>query len=235
MKNIASQLDNIYTPVKALIIFQSPQDNIYVEAHDMDTSGHAINARPLTIEESIQLASMLDCSQEMQRDFLRPKGLLPENLLYLNPSRNGFAIWQTPAKEVNLFFTATLGIPSGKAKVPPLIWKADKHTVEVFALNTHDKPTSDTMLCYAPFFNVYGNGRVCMGSVDIEIPEDCMLEEFMQEWEKYFFNSYFSHTLESHATNTNMVNLWTTLINTGEDFPLHELHSNNKTIQTLCI
>ncbi|RWY53870.1 hypothetical protein [Mucilaginibacter gilvus] len=45
-------------------------------------------------------------------------------------------------------------------------------------------------------FNPYHqDGKVCFGTVTIQIPRECRLEEFMRQWEIYFFNSFFSHTL----------------------------------------
>lgn len=92
----------------------------------------------------------------------------------------------------------SLGIQSGKVQVPPMLWFADKENLFVFALATDRRPTEKTPLYYAPFFNVYEDGAVCMGTVSIDIKNSVSVEEFIQVWEDYFFNSYFSHLLDSY-------------------------------------
>ena len=40
-----------------------------------------------------------------------------------------------------MFFTERLSIPSGVAKVPALLWCANKQTIKIFALKTDKRPT----------------------------------------------------------------------------------------------
>ena len=127
-----------------------------------------------------------------------------------------------------------LGIPNGKAKVPPLVWFANKNSLSVFALSSDRRPTEKTLLHYAPFFNLYENGNVCMGTVNIDIQNSASVEEFIQAWGSYFFNSYFSHLLGNYnPIKGNCVNLWKNLMETKEFFPKSLLISNNKTLKNL--
>ncbi|TCN55421.1 hypothetical protein [Flavobacterium circumlabens] len=87
----------------------------------MDKNGYPINAHPLSLNESTQLANALDTTEELKRDFLKPLGLLPKNVLYINPDHNGYVIWHTPSQRVDLFFVDNLGIPNGKTSIPPLL------------------------------------------------------------------------------------------------------------------
>ena len=84
MNNITGLFTDIYLPEKALIIYRSLKPEaaqVYVEAYDMDTNGCPINAHPFDAQESALLAHALDRSEELKRDFLTPKGLLPEKVL----------------------------------------------------------------------------------------------------------------------------------------------------------
>ena len=72
-----------------------------------------------------------------------------------------------------------------------------------------------------------------MGTVSIEIKNSASVEEFIQAWEDYFFNSYFSHSLSANLTKKNIVNLWKSLINTNKPFPIEVLKTNNKTLKNL--
>jgi hypothetical protein len=40
-----------------------------------------------------------------------------------------------------MFFTERLSIPNGIAKVPALLWCANKQTIKIFALKTDKRPT----------------------------------------------------------------------------------------------
>ena len=104
----------------------------------------------------------------------------------------------------------------------------------VFALEKDHRPTEKTALFHAPFFNVYEDGHVCMGTVDINIKNSASVEEFMQAWESYFFNSYFSHLVNEHnPVKVNCVSLWKDLIGTDKAFPKDVLKKTNKTIKTI--
>jgi hypothetical protein len=73
-----------------------------------------------------------------------------------------------------------------------------------------------------------------MGTVSIDIKNSASVEEFVQAWEDYFFNSYFSHLMEDHnPIKGNCVSLWNKLIQTGEAFPKEVLKRNNKTLKKL--
>ncbi len=73
-----------------------------------------------------------------------------------------------------------------------------------------------------------------MGSVDINIKSSVSVEEFIEAWENYFFNSYFSHLLNNYnPIKGNCVSLWKKLMETGEVFPVEVLKKNNKTLKHL--
>lgn len=238
MKDITTHFGTLYHPVKGFVVYQqhSSKKNIYVECYDMDKNGYPINAHPLSLKESNTLANALDTSDELKGSFLKPLGLLPKNVLYINPDRNGYAIWYTPAQKVELFFVEGLGIPNGKASVPTLLWKASKNTLWIYALNTDKEINEQTPLFYAPFFNVYQDGKVCMGTVSVNIKADCLLEEFILTWERYFFNSYFSHLItEKKPVKGNIIQLWQSLVGTRKQFPAKSLLNNGLTLKKILL
>jgi PRTRC genetic system protein B len=237
MKNITSVFDQTYQPVKALLIYQSQQaqsENVYVEAYDMDGQGCPVNAHPLDVQESAALAMCLDSSDELQCNFLKPKGLLSDKVLYINPAYDGCVVWYTPAQEVSLFFVEELGIPNGKAKVPTLLWKADKEHLHIYALHSNKRPDNNTPLYHAPFFNLYENGNVCMGTVNVEIEGSTCLEDFICQWQSYFFNSYFSHHIGGHyPIEGNTIQLWQQQVNSNKAFPIDQLKKSAVIIKEL--
>jgi len=234
--DITETLGSLYHPVKALLIYNHQKEKqSYVEAYDIGTDGRPINAHRLSIQESIALAKALDTTDELKRTFLKPAGLLPKNVLYINPDRNGYAIWYTPAQNRQLYFKESLNIPNGKASVPALVWRANRTGLWLYALTDDTDINTKTTLCRAPFFNTGQDGRVCMGNVNVNLPANCSLEEFMSLWEDYFFNSYFSHLLGSNPVKGNIVQLWQKLVGKRKDFPTDQLtqlpHTLKKLIQ----
>lgn len=238
MNNVNDITENfgiLYHPKSALVFYEAEgkQNDVYVEHFDMDRNGNPINAHPLTVREANVLAKSLQTDQEKNKAFLKPKGILPTNVLYINPTENGSVLWYTKAQKRQLYFVDSLGIPNGIAKVPPMIWFASKSSLAVFALANDRRPTERTPLYHAPFFNIYENGNVCMGTVSIDIKNSASVEEFIQAWEHYFFDSYFSHALCGNLTKTSIVNLWKDLTSSDNPFPKDVLKKNNRILKNL--
>lgn len=236
MKDITEAIGTLYYPKAALVVYETKEANkeCYVEHFDMDRSGNPINAHPLTVQESRHLSKALDTTCERNKAFLKPKGMIANNILYLDPSRDGLVIWFTKGDNKRLFFMDKLGIPNGSANIPPLLWMADKQRLYLYALKSERRPTENTPLYHAPFFNIYDNGNVCMGTVDVNIKKSASLEEFTAAWGNYFFNSYFSHLMPDHnPIKGNCVTLWKKLRKTGAPFPKEVLKKTGRTIKNI--
>ena len=238
MKDITQDFGTLYHPTTALVFYQNDEINkdTYVEHFDMDKNGNPINAHPLTEREAKELVKALtiNTQKEKSQDFLKPKGILPTHILHINPSENGSVLWFTKSRKQQLYFTENLEISNGSAEVPAMLWFANKRSLKIFALSSNQRPTEKTPLFYAPFFNVYENGSVCMGTVDVHIQNSTSLEEFIKNWEDYFFNSYFSHLMNEHnPIKGNCVNLWKSLINVDKPFPKEALKKANRTLKNL--
>lgn len=235
VNDITENFGTLYHPKSALVFYETIGTNtdVYVEHFDMDSNGTPINAHPLTVKEANVLAKALKTDEENSKAFLKPKGILPTNILHINPSEKGTVLWYTKTQQRQIYFVDSLGISNGKARVPPMLWFANKSSLTVFALANDRRPTEKTPLHYAPFFNIYEKGNVCMGTVSIHIKNSASVEEFIHAWEHYFFNSYFSHSLCENLTKKNIVTLWKDLINTDKPFPKEVLKKNNKTLKNL--
>lgn len=238
MNDITDNFGTLYHPKCALVFYGSKgaDPDMYVEHFDMDKNGNPINAHPLTVKEANVLAKSLQTDKEKNNAFLKPKGILPTIILHIDPSEKGLVLWYTKAEQRQLYFVNGLGIPNGRAFVPPMLWLAGKNSLSVFALASDRRPTEKTPLHYVPFFNVYENGNVCMGTVNIDIKNSASVEEFVRAWEDYFFNSYFSHLLGSHSPiKGNCATIWKDLIGTDKAFPKGVLKKNGKTLKNLLL
>ncbi|UOE52548.1 prokaryotic E2 ligase family D protein [Mucilaginibacter sp. SMC90] len=248
MTNISENFNDQYAPVKAILIYQSQLNvkdeygyeadrnaQVYVESYDISKQGKPINAHPLSLTEMVSLSKLFQSTEELKSLYLKPKSLLPANILYLDAQTEGYAVWYTPPMETELFFIQDLGIPSGKAHIPAMVWKASKNSLNIYALKGKGKPTANSSLYHAPFFNIYENGNVCMGTVNIAIDRYTRLEDFINLWQLYFFNSYFSHTIGSHqGAKSDLVLLWQQQVASGKTFPSDQLNKHrNLTLQSI--
>ncbi|MFB9080177.1 PRTRC system protein B [Flavobacterium procerum] len=233
----AKEFGTLYHPKSALVFYESKalSKEVYVEHFDMDRNGMPINAHPLTVREAQALAKALTTEKQKQTAFLNSNGILPAAVLHINrQSDKGAVIWHTKSQKRPLHFIEGLGIPSGQAFVPAMLWQADKNSLRVFALAGDRRPTEKTPLYFAPFFNIYEDGRVCMGSVNIDIKNSACVEEFTKSWEDYFFNSYFSHLMGgNNPVKGSCVSLWMDLVSSGRTFPKEILKKTAETLKNL--
>lgn len=236
MEDLTENFTNLYQPLSALVFYQSSDScrEIYAEYFDIDKQGNPINAHPLSVREAKNLSKALNVENEKNKDFLKPKNILSLNILNINPSLHGSVLWYTKSQKIELFFVDNLEIPNGFAQIPALIWLAHKNSLSVFAVLSDKRPCEKTVLYHAPFFNVYENGNVCMGTVDVNIKNSASVEEFTMAWENYFFNSYFSHLVNGHnPIKGNCVTLWKEQVNNGKPFPKSVLKKTNKILKNI--
>ena len=103
-------------------------------------------------------------------------------------SRNG-TIWWSPAKKRPLHFkteSEELNKYSGKIFAQPaLVFRLTGSNLNVWALKKNTKPTLDTPLYLAPFYNISPVGSVCMSPI--------RSGSAYQDFEKSFWNSFFTH------------------------------------------
>jgi len=226
----------LYEPKAALVVFAAGgMSSPYIEYYDMDESGCPVNPHPLTVREAQSLAKTLDTREQAGKAFLRPDGILPPNVLHLEPSGNGSVVWYTKPQRQKLYFADSLGLNNGIVALPALVWKASKKELQIFALTGKSKPKAETPLFHAPFFNLYQKGYVCMGNVNVAIKAASSLEEFITAWQGYFFNSYFSHHINEHnPVGVNLFNLYKELMADRKmPFPTDTLRPTPLTLKNL--
>ena len=115
--NTAQEFGTLYEPKSALVFYESLSKNttMYVEHFDMDKNGNPVNAHPLTVNEAKALAKSLHTEEEKDKTFLQSKGILPTNILNINPRQNGSVLWYSPSQERQMYFVNKLEIPNGIA------------------------------------------------------------------------------------------------------------------------
>lgn len=120
------------------------------------------------------------------------QGLLPANLLRHAP---GELLWHCPSRIEPIFFQTSqseLNAMSGKrVRHPHLLFHLSRRNLYVAGLPDDQRPTLETNLLRAPYFNVSADGHVCQGSMNG--PQEVRPESIGQ-WERAFFRSAFTHS-----------------------------------------
>jgi PRTRC genetic system protein B len=111
---------------------------------------------------------------------------------------------------------------------PPLIFKVEGKDLFVRAITTSSRPTADTPLQTAPYWNT--DVRVCPGSM--RVPDTFDVASIPQ-WQDAFFQSQFTHAagavrLTSHPEG--FIGLWRNLAG-KKRFPVRYLIDAGETLQ----
>jgi PRTRC genetic system protein B len=202
----------------------------YVEIADvMNDKGKAFvgAGRPLT-QNTLQHL-MAAAMEDGKRTLSTIKGLAPTNMLMLDqrPGRQLLAWWR-PAEKRVMFLDKKQPF---KAEVPALLYVASQGTLSVAALKDNKRPLLTTKLMHAPFFNVYHDSKVCLGTV--RAPKNIEdIRETMEEWEKCFWSSEFTETVSGGYSNHQLNKWWRK--KKRQKFSPKKLKPTNKTLKQLC-
>lgn len=93
--------------------------------------------------------------------------------------------WWSPAQVRHMHFSDN-ELASGPASQPPLFWVAHRADLYVFALAESKRPTLTTKLFQPVHFNMYSDGRVCIGTSVRPKELDAA------QYEEMFFKSRFT-------------------------------------------
>lgn len=203
---LTRKLRTLLHPRAALIAYSdgegnhSCDDGYFIELREIDGKGMMGEGRPVTVEFMNALVKGYS-----ERHSATPYGRIPQNLLYCD-SRKGSEryVWYNPPHKRMMFFSPALKIENAEYYLPGVIYVAGGSSLDIYAYKDK-KPTENTELYAAPFFNVTG-ARVCLGNPRIEMPKDLTYEKLLQYWEKKFWLTEFSHLGgNGNPTKSNLV------------------------------
>lgn len=231
MSKLTNIMRDVYKPYAAIIAYRAASQHegskFYIERRDIH--GNVMGAgRPLTDADFARLMRNVQVDNVVLDNSIH--GVLPKNLLYCSTAiGNERLVWYNEPEERNVFFTASLEIPSGRMKVPGLLYVVNNNKLQMFAFKGK-KPTKKLFL--APFMNVCEE-YVCLGNSKVKKPEDRTFANVIGYWEKMFWQSEFSHILGCNPTKGNLAVLTKHLIETDEPFPVEELVPAKTTLKDI--
>lgn len=190
MKFEVTSLGETYTLTHALLVYQAAgSQGTYATKHPVQM----IDGKPMIRPGS----PMTEGDYKELIEGLRPKdrpGIEwnDPNILARGMSR---LIWWTSPRKRAMFFKAS---PHAAKKVegknacptPGLVFMAGPRTLHVFAFKGEQAPTRQTRLYQAPFFNVWSDGKVCVGNAPLPAEDQ---RGDLAAWERFFFGSNFTH------------------------------------------
>lgn len=107
----------------------------------------------------------------------------------------GRMIWWTPPMTRAMFFQESSmygGTFEGRGvcPVPAMVWHATERHLYVYAFDGDARPGRNMRLSQAPLFNVWSDGKVCVGNA--ALPREDQRSD-PKAWERFLFGSHFSH------------------------------------------
>lgn len=173
---------------EAVLIYREAQHNAthaYASIHRVDLSaGHPVilAGKPMSPRAARRLA------RELARQTPAAASYLDGRLLYAGDI---LRVWWLPAGHRHIAFRcAELGERGEVVPHPALVFAVSTKGWWVWTCKDSVRPTPDTRLFHAPYFNVSDVGLICQGSTVVPTGE---ARHSIDAWTDAFFGSFFSH------------------------------------------
>lgn len=183
---VRTQTDGILRLDQAVLIYKGASDSALATVHqveDVDGEPVILAGQAMTPRAAIRLARALTKG-------IAHGGFLPETVLYTDGDL--LLWWVPPARRHIMFRAPELGAPERGEVVPHpgLVFAASSSIWKVWAVKGKARPTLQTALYKAPYFNVWEGGDICRGNVPVP---DGTTAEKIDAWNTAFLQSFFTH------------------------------------------
>lgn len=184
--DILARTDGELRLSKAVLVYEGQSGGAFATLHDIED----IDGLP-TIQagKAMTPRAALRLARELGRGVAQG-GFLPETVLYMD---GDLLLWWVPPARRQVWFRAGDIGPDERGEVVPhpgLVFAASSQQWSVWAVKGQGRPTPESALYQAPYFNVDASGGICQGNV--AIPSGTTAEK-IGAWNDAFFNSYFTH------------------------------------------
>lgn len=209
-------------PVRTVIVYKDKKqyaDRYHLETRDiLQVNGKYVlgAAVPTTVNMMKDIAAVFIKNGPAS---LKSEGIIPEHILYTyNENGRTVVMWYHPEKKSSLNFSAATKIKqASEVSLPALLYCVIDTALYIFALRTNDRPSASTKVYKAPFFNIYTDGRVCLGTAKVGVRAKTFEGE-AERFERAFFLAEQSGG-EHNVTKSPITQLWNNLIKSKAKFP----------------
>lgn len=223
----------------ALLLYSNPHDRTsitYVTKHEVQDVGTAdAPNEQIMAGSAVTAEALISMFEQLTKTYSLNTDILPENVVSISAEH---MVWWLPEGKRRVFFKcAELGQRWGNLPHPPLLFVVIKESWYVFALPKNERPNGDTALCHAPYFNVYDNHSICVGTANI--PRKAAVTA-IPDWEAGFFDSEFTHPngrIRKASHPRGEFAMWKELLDGGlyEAFPMQYLVPAEKTLTDVMV
>ena len=195
-----NKLPETLKPVMSLVLYNS-ESTVYVEEHKIkELQDNKFIFGPGKPARMKLLSKLLEEIKGIDKSKYEFKNFIPTNVIRFNLKNQELNLmWLFKRSIRKLSFDEKHNIQDKHLKsIPNLIFQVKGSELNVYAYKL-DRGLK-TKIYYAPFHNVYNDGRVCMGNakIDWNITD---LSELIIHIESMFFNSKFTHLNHSNFKN----------------------------------
>lgn len=149
-----------------------------------------------------ELKECVNTFENIKKDKIEFKNLIPKNIIFVNKKN---IVWTVNPMKKYLIFKNQLKLESNYYFLPKLIFAYINNVLMVFAVKKKNAINENTELYNAPFLNVYENGNVCMGNIDVNVEQFNYYEDITKFLEIAFFKSEFTHTNYNNIISGNII------------------------------
>ncbi len=233
-------------PKKAIIIYDdknrensysTPQ--YYLESRDIiSNNGTFMFGAPVPMANDVMkdIAKAYMKSNSFEMNF---GPLIAEHILYgSNTAGKTVVMWYRPATRKILNFASALQIPSTNRPlhIPATLYVVINAKLFVFALQSSVRPDRSTKIFNAPFFNIYKDGNVCLGSANVGKVRAKTFDLEADRFERAFYMAEQNNDLASGRCKVPLTKLWKSQLKGSRGFPAKTTllpHPNFKTVEDI--
>ena len=224
-----NELKRKLEPTNALLFYNCGDK--YLVEHRTIKDGRMGAGQPLDMEQLVDIKKQIDryVGDYKEKKVAHVHGVIPANLLYADTNDSMRLVWWRKPESRRMFFK-DLGIPEGVMQVPGMVYSVKAGSLYVYCFRGR-KPKG--LLYKAPYFNVYNDGRVCLGNSRSEKPKNGTFDQWLQYWEKLFWQSEFASLIGDNPIEGNLATVTKRCIQQGTPFPVELMKRANVKLSDL--
>lgn len=228
---------NKFEPKSVITVFKDKRNNYYLEQRGVKIiKGKTILLAPVPMSGDA-LKGVAKSYMKRTEGIMELGGHVAPHLLYGSyaPGKT-VVVWYRPACERNLNFNkSVIKVNNSMAKIPATLYVVLNENLYVFALMTDERPLMGTKLYNAPFFNIYADGKVCLGTAPVGKIKAKTFEKEAERFERGFYMAEQNGGQSEKNCKTQLTKLWPSLIKRNIIFPSKQELLQHKQYKTLGI
>jgi PRTRC genetic system protein B len=220
--------DNRIFALKQAVLLYQDGSRAFATVHEVK---HRPNQAPyLTAGQSVTTGFLETLAKGLGASLAAE--VLPEHVLARTPD---LIAWWSRARRRLMFFgegnAETRALNGRMYPHPALVFMIQGRELFVRALAENCRPSANTRLCNAPYWNTDARGRVCLGSMRVPDKTDV---GSLAGWENAYFASEFTHASGAVRLTTHsggFLGLWSCQAGRKCAFPVKFLAESKQTLR----